>query len=413
MANGDATRDLGGIFGPLARSGSLALLLLGASQAVLAQGALPKGNAASLDKGKVAGPATAKPRVTTCYDHLVRPPGGSALFVGDEFFLLAQTSDIGKAGDQKKPTVRHTLYRFSLATALKLPEAEAMLSLEHRSSVALAANSEPVSAVSAVAFLGTTSACFEGPAAVVSVALAKKGEQAVRTTGQHYFVESPKGRMFVDVKKQAVLEMDPQSFQTKTTRRLASHERGLFFDPGSRALTTWHDDGKQRGLVFYKGEDDKDPRRVAVVAGDRVVQKAGAFAVMRAVPAAGSLQLQELMPWSGVKKAGTYKMTLPKGYGVSRVGMDVSFEKRLAVVHAVGFPAQRQWQRAFVIDYASGETIGVVQATGTDFVYYAGIDPKGRYVLAEIRDEKSRRTVGLKLFDVASRKTLDIALPSP
>lgn len=388
--------------------------LFGSAGLVLAQGgALPKGNAATLDKDKAKGPGAAPVKVTSCYDHLVRPPGGNALFSGDNFYLLAQTSDIGKAGDKQKPTVRNTLYRLALRSAVKQPVAEALLSLEHRGSASLAANSDPVSAVSAVAFLGATSTCFEGPAAIVSVALAKKGDQAVRTTGQHYLVEAPTGRLFVDAKKKAVLEVDPQTFQTKAARRLANNERALFFDPDKRALTTWHDDGKQRGLVFYKGDDDKDPRRVAVVAGDRVVQKAGSFAVARADVSSNTLQIQELAPWSGVKTAGLYKVKIPKGYGVARVGMDVSFEKRIAVVHAVGFPAQRQWQRAFIYNYKTGESLGVIEAAGTTYLNYAGVDASGRYVLAEIRDEKTRRTVGLKLFDVEARKLHDVEIPQP
>lgn len=377
-------------------------------------GALPKGSAAVVDQGKAKGPqAVVVSKDTACFQQFTRPIGGNALFADKNFFILAQTSAFGKASDPKKPTVRHTLFKVKLDGHDAL-FADPLLSLEHRSSVALAAYGKPVNSVAAVAFLGPKGPCAEGPAAIVNVTLAKKGDQAVRTTGTFSFVDTPDGRRLVDEKKRTLLEIDPETFQTKAGRRLPEHERGLFFNSHTRDFTTWHDDGKQRGLVHYKNDDDQKPRRLAVVGDDRVMQHGPDFAVARLDAAANAVEIQELVDWTGVSAPGIFTFKLPKGHKVISAGIDANFQKRLALVYAVGFPSQKVWQKVFLIDYAKNKIVGTIALSGgTSYIHYAGLDPSGDYVVAEIRDDKTRLTKSLKVLDVATQKIRDLPLKAP
>jgi hypothetical protein len=392
----------------------LGALLLAAGPAPKAPpakgGALPKGDPAALDKGKESGPKVAPEKSLACLDAFAKLPGGNALFADGAYFVLAQTSTFGKASDPTRPTVKHTLFKLDLAKR----STEPLLSLEHKSAVGLSAYGAPVSSVAAAAFLGAKSACFEGPAAIVNATVSKQGEQAVRTTGTFAYVEMPAGRRLVDEKKRQLIDVDGETFQTKLVRRLPDGERALFFDPVSRDLVTWRDAGTVRGLVAYRSDDDAKPRRLAIAKGDRVVQQLGRFAVMRAEPKSNSIVIRELAGWTGPKSVGkTFTLALPKQYAVTGVALEANFDKRVAVVYPIGFAAQRRWQRALIYDYATGKSIGQVTASGNDFLHSVGLDPSGRYVVAEVRDQTSRQSVALRVFDLTTQKSADASLKAP
>ena len=374
-------------------------------------GVLPKGNPAHVDQDKVTGPQAQMVHDKGCFEKFMRPIGGSAQFSDSAFYFLAQSTGFGKASDPQMPTVKHTLYRLKLGNSLGI--AEPLLSLEHKSGVALAAYGSPIKAVAAVGFLGPKSLCFEGPAAVVNVTLAKKGSQAIRTTGSFSFVDTPDGRRLVDEKKHTLLEMDSETFQTKAARKLEKHERGLFYDPKTRAFTAWFDDGKIRGLVNYKNEDDSKPRRLTVNAEDRVVQRGSGFAVARLDAKANSITLQEIAEWTGVNSPGLHTIKLPSAYKVASAGLDVNFARRIAVIYAVGYSTQKQWQKVFVFDYEKGKVVDVMTSDAASIFHQVGLDPTGRFVVAEVRDHVTLRSRALKVLDLTKHTIQDVTLAAP
>ena len=106
-------------------------------------------------------------------------------------------------------------------------------------------------------------------------------------------------------------------------------------------------------------------------------------------------------------------MKVPAAYTVSSAGITINFDKRIALVYGANFLAKQKWQRVFVFDYASGEMLGAVPVTGTQYLNFAGIDPTGSYVVVEVRDMSSRQTVGGKVFNVAKKTFEDLELVVP
>lgn len=382
-------------------------------------GALPKGDTA--ETGKATGPeeSGAKKR-RNCYLDLTEPPGGNGHFSPDGKFLylLAQTgADEEKPAKGKKkkkakqtnPKVRYTLFKISPKTR----KSEALVSLEHHGSASLLTYGEPVQAVSAVAFVGPGAGCFEGPAGIVSVSFTKKDEKAVQDSGIFELVDTPGGLRLVDSKKDQILAMDPGSFQTKFDRKLPPGDRPLHYDPETKGLVVWHDAGDHRGLIRYQSEDDKDPKRLAFKKGDRVLSQGNRFAVAQLDVNTNSIRIQEVADWTGKKKPIAHVLKVPAAYTVSSAGMTVNFDKKLALVYGANFLAKQKWQRVFVFDYSTGDLLGAVPVTGTQYLNFAGIDPTGAYVVVEVRDMASRLTVGGKVFNVAKKAFDDLELVAP
>lgn len=403
----------------------ISLLAAGATQVFAQGGALPKGDLG--ETGKATGPdeSVAKKR-RNCFLDLTEPPGGNGHFSSDGKFLylLAQTGDADDAGDKpakakkkKKdkakastnPKVRYTLFRISPKTR----KSEALVSLEHHGSASLLTYGEPLQAVSAVAFVGPSAGCYEGPAGVVTVSFAKKDDKAVQESGVFELVETPKGLRLVDAKKDQILALDATTFQSKLDRKVPKDERPLFYDPESKQLVVWHDAGDHRGLVSYAGEDDQSPKRLAFKKGDRVLSQGNRFAVAQLDITQNTIKVQEVADWTGKKKPVAHVLKVPPAYTVASAGMTINFDKKIALVYGANFLAKQKWQRVFVFDYATGDLLGAVPVTGTQYLNFAGIDPTGSYVVVEVRDMATRQTVGGKVFNVAKKAFEDLEFTPP
>ena len=356
--------------------------------------------------------ATKKPvRRRNCFLDLTNPPGGNGHFApsGRAFYLLAQTGTAETSAASRKhhkkrhvpPKIKYTLYRINPQTR----RSEALLSFDQRGQASLITYGDPAAAISGIAFIGRTAGCYAGAAQVLTVSFKRKEDRAERTTGHFQLVETPTGRMLVDQKKSAIVEMDPSTFQLRISRRVTKGDRPLYFDPAKKLLVTWRDDGKQRGLVV---DDGQDVKRLGFRANDRVVQQGGRFAVAHLDANANTIELTELPDWTKVEKAARFKLEVPPAYPVSSAGITVNFDKHLALVYGANFLAKKNWQRVFVYDYGKGELLGAVPVTGSEYLNYAGIDPTGAYAIVEVRDEATRRTLSGKIFNVAKKSFDDL-----
>jgi hypothetical protein len=385
-------------------------LLLGALPlaAQSGKGALPKGDVSEIDAGKAAAGKTARKR-RNCFLDLTDPPGGNGVYTpdGKHLYLLAPTAAAPSKG--KEPaSVTLTLFKIDP----KARKSEPVLKIDQRvaASLVLHHDGKDIGAVTAIAFLGRTSGCFEGTAGLVSVPLSTKDAPPVKSSGSFQLVHGPLGKQLVDMGRQSIVALDTTNFQSKVLRKVPAGERALYFDGATRRLVTWHDSAKGRGIVEYTDPSNEPTRRLAVRVGDRVLQSGGQFGVAKMDLKTNTIELQELAAWSGGDKASKHKINVPAAYTVTSAGMDVHFGKRLALVYGANFLAKQRWQRVFVFDYTKKEPLGAVPVTGNQYLNYAGIDPTGQYAVVEVRDLSSRLTVGAKIFDVTKNKFDDVDL---
>ncbi len=396
------------------RLGLIFGLFLAASLALAQGGALPKGDLGTVDQGKVKAPSAPKGEARrNCLLDSLRPTGGSGVWsaTGDAFYLLASrgpTAKMQKKGAESLKT-KYTLYKLTM----KGRKVEALLSLDHKGDATLVAfgSGEELTGISAVSFIGKSMGCNEGPAGMVSISM--QGGKAVQGTGQFALAAGPMGRTLIDAKKLNVLEMDTSNFQTRSVRALKDFERPLWFDGGARRLVTFRDDGKVRGLVDYKSEDDKKARKLAFKPEERALQQKDLFGMARLDAAKNAIEIQELPEWSGQKEPQSFRVVLPGAFAVATAGVDIHFEKRLALVSGGTFVARQQWQKLFVFAYQRQDPLFVISAPGKQYVSFAAFDPTGAYAAVEARDIESRATTSFKIFDVAKKKIEEIKLPAP
>jgi hypothetical protein len=425
------------------------LRLMCLSVALLAQGKLPKGEMPAEEGGEKAedapvdaAEASAAEKTSTatststktgelkkkkkgkrrnCFLDLAEPPGSNGHFSADgkTGWLLVAVEGDPKAGKSKKSKkkesdkgeadkTRYVLYKISPKTK----KGDPVLSLEHRPNASIIAHGDPVEAVSLVAFAGKAAGCLEGPASLVSIALSAKDGDAVQGKGQYQLVFQPDGMTVSDMKKSQILQMDAESFQTKNARKVPANERPLFFDPESKKLVSWYDDGDKRGLIAHAGSSD-DAKRLEVKKGDRVLQNGAQFGVAHMDPVANTIEILEVKDWSGVDKPGKFKLTVPPAYGVVSAGVHINFKKRLALVQGANFLAKTRWQRLFIYDYRSAEPLTVVPVTNKQYINFAGIDPTGSWALVEMRDAATRKTENVRLYDFATNNFADVQLEAP
>lgn len=429
------------------------LRLMCLSVALLAQGKLPKGEMPAEEGSEKAGAAPAhaaenteatstatatatstaaeEPKKKTkrkrrnCYLDLAEPPGTNGHFSQDgktAWLLVAAAEGSAKADKGKKTKkkgkdqdkgdaarTRYVLYKISPKTK----KGDPVLSLEHRPNATLIAHGEPVEAVSLVAFSGKAAGCLEGPASVVSIAIGDKDGDAVQSKGQYQLVFQPDGMTVADMKKAQILQLDVASFQTKNARKLPANERPLFFDPASKKLVSWYDDGDKRGLIAHAGGSDDDAKRLEVKKGDRVLQNGAQFGVAHMDAVGNTIEILEMKDWSGVDKPDKFKLTVPPAYGVVSAGVHINFKKRLALVQGANFLAKTRWQRLFIYDYRSAEPLTVVPVTNKQYIHFAAIDPTGTWALVEMRDAQTRKTENVRLYDFATNNFADVQLEAP
>jgi hypothetical protein len=380
----------------------------------LAQGgALPLGDPAAVDAGKVQGPPKTVEKRRNCYVDMASPPGGNGIFTpdGTTLYFLANGGPSAKPAKKSGESLKskYTLYRVNLSTR----KAEPILALDHRGDPSLVLYGNPLEGMSVLSFVGNGASCYEGAGSVISISLTKKGAKAVQGTGSFVMARAPLGFVLVDMKKLQVLQMDTQTFQTKSVRRVNPSERPLFYEPKTRRLIAFHSDLKVRGLVDYAGEDERRARRLAIKAGDRVLQNGDRFAAARLDTKANAIEINELPEWTGLEKPGTYRISLPPNYPVAASGLAVNFAKRAALVFGGSYLAKQQWGRLFVYDYTRPEPVAVLPTTGKQSVNFAAIDPTGALAVIELRDQDTRATFGLKVFNFATQKFDNVKLPSP
>lgn len=428
------------------------LRLMCLSVALLAQGKLPKGEMPTEEGGEKAEAAPAddaegskaeetstatstststaeskkkkKRKRRNCFLDLAEPPGTNAHFSPDgksAWLLVAAEGKVKPAKDKKSKKkgkdkdkgdadkIRYVLYKISPKTK----KGDPVLSLEHRPNATIIAHGDPVEAVSLVAFSGKAAGCFEGPASLVSIAIGDKDGDAVQGKGRYQLVFQPDGMTVADMKKNQILQMDAESFQTKNARKLPANERPLFFAPESKKLVSWYDDGDKRGLIAHAGSSDDDAKRLEVKKGDRVLQNGALFGVAHMDPVANTIEILEMKDWSGVDKPGKFKLTVPPAYGVTSAGVHINFKKRLALVQGANFLAKTRWQRLFIYDYTSAEPLTVVPVTAKQYINFAAIDPTGTWALIEMRDGETRKTENVRLYDFATNSFADVQLQAP
>jgi hypothetical protein len=413
----------------------------GGGNGALPPGALPKGN---LEQGGTKEPPKAEGEPTkSCWQDYATVPGGNALWTLEgDLFLLAQ--DVAKAGKKSggkgaggvNALVRHTLF----LVHPKARTTEPVLSLDLKPSggsgvPSLVMHGTPISGVSAVVFSGAGNPCFEGPATVVSIALPKgvgsgegatptpapgaattQGPQAVNGKGDYQLVEVPGQRWLVDRPKKNVVQLDPVTFQSKFFRRLPGADRPLWLETragSGRRLVTWHDDGKQRGLVAHASEEDKAPKRLAFAKGDRVTQDFDRFAAVRSDTAKNTLTIRELPEWSKVEKPGVYTLKIPPVTPVATSSLSLRLAARLALVQGTTILARQQWQRAYLFDYAKGKLITELTVAPTQYVHFGSLDPAGGYAVFEIRDRVTRRSLELRVFSLKKGVFTTVPLQAP
>ena len=359
-----------------------------------------------------------------CFLDMAEPPGTSAFFSenGKYVWLLTVVNadgKIGKHGKAKKTpkakpvapkpkrdanSVRYVLYKINLGSK----KGEPVLSLEHGPNATLVAYGDPPAAVSLIAFVGKTAACFEGPSVAVSLNLAGKDGDAVEIKGKFQLAYTPDGMTLVDMRKEQILQIDPQSFQTKNALKVPAFERPLFFNPQSKSLVSWYDDGGKRGLVARLSNDETEAKRLKFKRDDRMLQSGDAFAVAHLEHLPNTIEIRELKDWTRTGKPGQYTIKVPPAYSVKSAGIHVNFKKRLALVQGANYLAKTRWQRLFIYNYTMHEHLTVVPVTNTQYIHYAGINPTGRYAVVEMRDVKSRQTENVRVYDFATNNFADI-----
>ena len=353
-----------------------------------------------------------------CFMDLSVPPGGNAVFAGDSvLYFLAQTASArsrsaGMKGKEARQTqdelakVGYSLFRVNLKTQ----QSERLAAFDHLIQASLLTYGNPAETAIAIAFSGSRAACFSGPAVLLDINLGKGESKAMRAVGQYEIVAAPLGRMLVELKKHMIISIDPTTFQRKSLRTIPEGERGLYFDPVKNELTTWTEDGEERWLARYIGRGDSAAKQLSIKKGDRVLQQGALFAVAHFNSKQNSIDIQPQTGWSGEQKSGRFTITLPLAYPVASAGIEIDFKNHLALVFGANYTAKLRWQRVFIFDYLSGKMLTAMPVSGSQYLHYVGIDPSSSYAFVEVRDQATKRTTGVKLYDIAKKGFIDVNL---
>jgi len=354
----------------------------------------------------------------SCFMDLSVPPGGNAVFAGDGIlYFLAQTDKAnsqkagvkGKAARQTQAElakVGYTLFKVNLKTQ----QSERLAAFDHLIQASLLTYGNPAETAIAIAFSGSRATCFSGPAALLDINLGKGESKAMRAVGQYEIVAAPLGRMLVELKKHMIISIDPTTFQRKALRSIPEGERGLYFDPIKNELTTWTEDGEERGLARYIGRGDSAATQLSIKKGERVLQQGGLFAVAHFNGKQNSIDIQPQTGWSGEQKSARFTITLPLAYPVVSAGIEIDFKNHIALVFGANFSAKLRWQRVFIFDYQSGKMLTAMPVSGSQYLNYVGIDPSSSFAFVEVRDQATKRTTGVKLYDIAKKGFIDVNL---
>ena len=163
-----------------------------------------------------------------CFMDLSVPPGGNAVFAGDGvLYVLAQTANARsrsagvKGKDARQPQDELAKVGYSLFKVnLKTQQSERLAAFDHLIQASLLTYGNPAETAIAIAFSGSRTACFSGPAALLDINLGKGESKAMRAVGQYEIVAAPLGRMLVELKKHVIISIDPTTFQRKSLRTI-------------------------------------------------------------------------------------------------------------------------------------------------------------------------------------------------
>ncbi len=370
-------------------------------------GALPKGNS----KGggvkpptKPVGKSPAKQAAAKCSDsvYLVGEGVGSFSKEGNLLYLLARNKDAGKLQ-------RYTIFKIDAEAG----KADPIYSLEQKGEVALMTLNNPVQAVSTVSFLGPCASSYEGAAGSVTISLANKVDKAVQLSGNFALIETLTGRVFSDMKKNAVLEMDAVSFQTRSSAKHRPGERPLFFDPLKRLLVTWHHDKKQRGLVAYFSDQLIPDAALSIPEWDRLLRDKDLFGAYSVQEKANVVVIHEIPEWSGVTEKKDHTLKVLPEVPVMNSSLIADFKFKFVGFVAPTWKERTKRNKVYLYNYSTGALLGKISPAAGDIPGYVAISPNGRLLIVETRDEASRNTTGLKAMrtDTGFISTIKLVFP--
>lgn len=411
---------------------------------LIAQGKLPRGPMPAADAAGSAsvatasatavatGTATASSTMTGgltpasaaagCFRELLTPAAGAVVFGpdGQDAWLLASAaprpSKVKQATQPESPPAqpkqpsnkrRYTVLRIDI----KSRKAEPVLALEQSADAALLLQGDPVVGISVLGFVGPNRACLEGKASIVQVRFADKKAAPIKIQGNYSLTLSPKGAMIIDRERDSIVTFDQETLQSRALRKLPQAERALAFD-GVKQLITWADTADFRGIKFYAGAKDANPRQISVKAGDKLVQDGEQFAVVQRDLVNNSLQLLELNGETSSEPARPYSLRLPAQQSVAVAGLQLRLAKKIAIVFGMNDFAKRQWRQAFVFDLKQREPVASVRPLAQQYVGAAALDARGRYAVFEIRDLETNYTSGIRLYDAITRELIEVQLPA-
>jgi hypothetical protein len=378
-------------------------LMAGQTFPVFGQGgALPKGNYKGKDNKEAAKPAKAAGKspkagktapTQPCSREVLFPGEESGVFErdGSHLFLLARNEKQAA----KPGLVRYTVYKFDVAAR----KAEAVYGLEQKGLVALMLlGGDPVTAVSTVSFVGPCAAALEGQAGAVSVAVAKKSDKAVQVAGDFYYFDSISGRAIADMKKNAVLEVDGQQFQTRSGARYEKGNRPIYLDSLKKNLIAWHEDSKQRGLVAYFGENGQVGTRLAIPEWDTLLRDGGYFAAATVQGKANSVVIHEIPDWTGVSVKKDHILKLPKDMPASTSLLVPRFAGSLVAVMQRSWAGRARNNDVYLFNYQTGKQLGRLNPPASTVPGFIGFTKDGKWLLIETRDQAGKFTTGLRMM---------------
>jgi len=370
-------------------------------------GSLPKGD---YKAGGVKPPSkpveksSPKQRAIKCSESIYHVGEGVGSFSKDGglLYLLARNKSEGKLP-------RYTIFKIDPVGG----KAEPIYSLEQKGEVALMILNDPIQAVSTVSFIGPCAGSYEGPAASVTVSLIKRTEKAIRFSGDFALIETHSGRVLSDLKKNAVLEMDAVSFQTKTSARYRSGERPLFFDPLKRLLIAWRHDKKQRGLVAYYSDQMTPGSALAIPERDKVLRDRDRFGAYSVQKKSNIVVIHEVPDWSGVTEKKDYTLRVTPEMPVSGSSLIVSFQAKLVGFLGASWKDRIRRNEVVLYNYSTGALIGKVSPENGDIPGYSAISPNGRWLIVETRDASAKHTTSLRAMrtDTGFVSSINLAFP--
>ena len=356
-----------------------------------AGGALPKGGYKSGVKppAKSVAKTAAKQTSAKCSDSIYAVGEGVGSFSkeGNLLYLLARNKDAGKLP-------RYTIFKIDPDAG----KADPIYSLEQKGEVALMTLNNPVQAVSTVSFLGPCASSYEGTAGSVTISLANKVDKAVQLSGDFALIETLTGRVFSDMKKNAVLEMDAVSFQTRSSARHPPGERPLFFDPLKRLLVTWHHDKKQRGLVAYFSDQLKPGAALAIPEWDKVLRNKDLFGAYSVQEKQNAVVIHEIPEWSGVTEKKDHTLKVVQEVPVTSSSLIVNFQTKMVGFVAASWKDRAKRNKVALYNYSNGKLLGKITPTASDVPGYVAISPNGRWLIVETKDALAKNTTGVKLL---------------